>query len=169
MSPAPSPSPGSVFSIPAFRRLWMAQFVSVFGDFLAFYAASSFISFRLHGSPRQVTMIMVAFLTPFALVGPIAGVFVDRWDARRTMVMSDVIRAALVLGLLWAGAPWQIYSTFAALSVVSTFFIPAQSVTTPARCAEREPARGIRRHAADHTGRTHTESRGRRCPGRVAG
>jgi len=131
MSPAPSPSPGSVFSIPAFRRLWMAQFVSVFGDFLAFYAASSFISFRLHGSPRQVTMIMVAFLTPFALVGPIAGVFVDRWDARRTMVMSDVIRAALVLSLLWAGAPWQIYSTFAVLSVVSTFFIPAQSVTTP--------------------------------------
>ena len=86
MSAATAPGIRSVLAIPAFRRLWTAQFVSVFGDFLAFYAVSSYISFRLHGSPRQVTMVMVAFLLPFALFGPIAGVFVDRWDPRRTMI-----------------------------------------------------------------------------------
>ena len=128
---APAQGIHSVLRIPGFRKIWAAQFVSVFGDFLAFYAASSFISFRLHGTPSQVTMIMVSFLVPFAVIGPIAGVFVDRWDARRTMIASDLIRAALVLGLIWARAPWQIYLSFALLSTVSTFFVPAQSVVTP--------------------------------------
>ncbi len=131
MSAATAPGIRSVLAIPAFRRLWTAQFVSVFGDFLAFYAVSSYISFRLHGSPRQVTMVMVAFLLPFALFGPIAGVFVDRWDPRRTMIASDLIRATLVLAMVFARAPWQFYAVFAVLSSISTFFVPAQSIVTP--------------------------------------
>ena len=127
----PAPTPRSVLRIAGFRRLWIAQFVSIFGDFLAFYAVSSYISFRLHGSPRQVTMIMVSFLIPFAVVGPIAGVFVDRWDAKRTMVTSDLVRAVLVIAMVFAGAPWQFYAIFAVLSAISTFFVPAQSVVTP--------------------------------------
>ncbi len=127
----PAPSSRSVLRIAAFRRLWIAQFVSIFGDFLAFYAVASYISFRLHGSPQQVTMIMVAFLVPFATVGPIAGVFVDRWDAKRTMIASDLTRAVLVLAMVFASAPWQFYAVFAALSSISTFFVPAQSVVTP--------------------------------------
>jgi MFS family permease len=127
----PAPSLGSVVRIAGFRRLWIAQFVSIFGDFLAFYAVSSYISFRLHGSPRQVTMIMVSFLLPFALVGPIAGVFVDRWDPKRTMIASDLVRAALVIAMVFASLPWQFYAVFAVLSAISTFFVPAQSVVTP--------------------------------------
>jgi MFS family permease len=126
-----APSRRSVLQIAAFRHLWTAQFVSIFGDFLAFYAVSSYISFRLHGSPRQVTMIMVSFLLPFALVGPIAGVFVDRWHPKRTMIASDLIRAALVIAMVFAAAPWQFYGIFGFLSAISTFFVPAQSVVTP--------------------------------------
>jgi len=127
----PAPTPRSVLRIAGFRRLWIAQFVSIFGDFLAFYAVSSYISFRLHGSPRQVTMILVSFLLPFAVVGPIAGVFVDRWDAKRTMITSDLVRAVLVIAMVFAGAPWQFYAIFSVLSAISTFFVPAQSVVTP--------------------------------------
>lgn len=131
MNPQPAPGIRSVLAIPSFRRLWIAQFISVFGDFLAFYAVSSYISFRLHGSPQQVTMVMVSFLVPFAAVGPIAGVFVDRWDPRRTMIASDLIRAALVIAMTFATVPWQFYAVFAVLSTISTFFVPAQSVVTP--------------------------------------
>jgi MFS family permease len=85
----------------------------------------------MHGTPEQVTGIMVAFLVPLAIVSPIAGVFVDRWDARRTMIASDLIRAVLILMLLFANNLWQIYSILFLISTISSFFIPAQSVTIP--------------------------------------
>src|SRR5437870_78855 len=111
------------------RRLWAAQVVSVFGDFLAIFAVLSYVSFNLHASAAQVTLISVSFMIPFALIGPVAGVFVDRWNVKRTMIASDLIRALLALALVFAGSLWQIYAILFLLSAVSTFFMPAQSVT----------------------------------------
>jgi MFS family permease len=111
------------------RRLWLAQIVSVFGDFLAIFAVLSYVSFNLHATAAQVTFISVSFMLPFAFVGPLAGVFVDRWNVKRTMIASDLIRAALALGLVFAGTLGQIYAILFLLSVVSTFFVPAQTVT----------------------------------------
>jgi MFS transporter, DHA3 family, macrolide efflux protein len=120
-----------VLAIPGFRKLWLAQLVSMFGDFLALYAVLSEMSFKTHASARGITLVTVFFLLPLALVGPVAGVFVDRWDAKRTMVTSDLTRAVLALGLVLAGAPWQIYAVFFAISTFSSFFNPAQSVAMP--------------------------------------
>jgi len=117
-----------VLALRPVRLLWIAQIVSVFGDFLALFAVLSDVSFRLHANAAQVTLISVAFLIPFALLGPIAGVFVDRLDARLTMIASDLIRAALVLGLVFASGLNQIYAILFALSAVSTFFVPAQTI-----------------------------------------
>lgn len=111
------------------RRLWAAQVVSVFGDFLAVFAVLSYVSFNLHASAAQVTMISVAFLIPFALMGPVAGVFVDRWNVKRTMIASDLIRAVLALALVFAASLGQIYAILFLLSAVSAFFVPAQTVT----------------------------------------
>lgn len=122
---------GDVMKIAPFRRLWISQLVSVFGDFLALYAVIAMVSFKMHGTPRQVTLISVAFLLPLALVSPIAGVFVDRWDPRRTMIASDVSRGILILGLIFAHAPEHVYLVLFAVSVFSSFFVPAQSVAVP--------------------------------------
>jgi DHA3 family macrolide efflux protein-like MFS transporter len=118
-----------VLKIKPVRNLWLAQVVSVFGDFLAFFAVLSYVSFNLHASAAQVTLISVSFMFPFALIGPVAGVFVDRWNVKRTMIASDLIRAALALSLVFAGSLGQIYAILFLLSTVSTFFVPAQSVT----------------------------------------
>jgi MFS transporter, DHA3 family, macrolide efflux protein len=118
-------------AIPSFRKLWVAQIVSIFGDFLALYAVLSEMAFRMHASPRAITMVSVSFLLPIALIGPLAGVFVDRWDPKRTMVVSDLARAVLALGLVIAGAPWHIYLVFVAISAFSSFFMPARSVILP--------------------------------------
>jgi len=118
-------------AIPGFRKLWLATLVSIFGDFLALYAIFSEMTFRMHASPRAITMVTVFFLLPLAFVGPVAGVFVDRWHPRRTMVASDIARAILVLGLVFARAPWHIYAVFLALSTFSSFFSPARSVAIP--------------------------------------
>ncbi len=120
---------GEVLRLKPVRRLWIAQIVSIFGDFLALFAVLSDVSFRLHATAAQVTLISVAFLVPFALLGPVAGVFVDRWDAKRTMIASDLIRSALALGLVFASGLNQIYAILVALSAVSTFFVPAQTIT----------------------------------------
>jgi MFS transporter, DHA3 family, macrolide efflux protein len=118
-------------AIPSFRKLWLAQLVSIFGDFLALYAVLSAMSFRMHASARAITLVSIFFLLPLAFVGPVAGVFVDRWHPKRTMVTSDLARAVLALGLVIAGAPWHIYMVFLALSTFSSFFLPARSVVMP--------------------------------------
>jgi len=118
-----------VLGLTVMRRLWYAQVVSLLGDFLALFAVISVVSFRLHGSPAQVTGVQIAYMLPLALLGPISGVFVDRWPLKPTLVSSDLVRAGLVALLFFSTTLWQIYLVLAALSCVSSFFAPAQSVT----------------------------------------
>ena len=118
-----------VLGLLVMRRVWIAQVVSLLGDFLALYAVIAFVTYRLHGTPSQVTGVQIAYMAPFALMGPLSGVFVDRWPIKPTLVSSDLIRAVLVGFLFFATSLWQIYAVLAALSCVSTFFGPAQSVT----------------------------------------
>src|SRR5437762_982536 len=99
-----------VLKIRSVRRLWAAQIVSIFGDFLAVFAVFSVVTFQLHGTPTQVSMILVAFLAPFAIVSPVAGVYVDKWNTKWTMIASDLIRAVLVLLLLVLRDLWSIYA-----------------------------------------------------------
>jgi MFS transporter, DHA3 family, macrolide efflux protein len=119
---------GNVLRIPMMRRLWCAQIISVFGDFLALFAVISILTFKLHATPQQVTGIQIAYMLPIAVLGILAGVFVDRWSLKPTMVSSDSIRAALCLLLLLATQIWHYYVVLAAISVVSSFFSPAQGV-----------------------------------------
>jgi MFS transporter, DHA3 family, macrolide efflux protein len=131
--PAP-PAPLSMREVLAqaqFRRLWLGQLVSIFGDFVAIFAVQVAITFRMHGTPEDVTGVMVAYMVPLALVGPIAGVFVDRWNPRLTMIASDLSRGVLIIFLAFTSHLWQIYAIFFALSTISSFFMPAQSVTVP--------------------------------------
>src|SRR5262245_60723382 len=112
----------------AVRRLWIAQIVSIFGDFLAVFAVFALVTFELHGTPTQVSMILVSYLAPLAIVSPLAGVYVDRWNVKWTMIASDAIRGVLVLTLVFVHDLNTIYGVFFALSTVSSFFVPAQSV-----------------------------------------
>jgi len=63
-SPASALGFRDVLRSPEVKRLWMAQIVSVFGDFLAIFAIFSIVTFQLHGTAMQVSMILAAYLTP---------------------------------------------------------------------------------------------------------
>ena len=115
----------------AFLRLWVGQFVSSFGDWLAILALFSLIAFRWNGTPDKVAGIFVAFILPFTLLGPPAGVFVDRWNLKRTMITSDLLRAGLVVLFALASTVWQTYAVMALVSVVSCFFLPAMNKMIP--------------------------------------
>jgi DHA3 family macrolide efflux protein-like MFS transporter len=118
-----------VLGLTVMRRVWYAQLVSLLGDFLALFAVISVVTYRMHGTPQQVTGVQIAYMLPLALLGPLSGVFVDRWPLKPTLVSSDLIRAGLVLVLFVTTSMWQIYLVLCALSCVSSFFGPAQSVT----------------------------------------
>ena len=119
---------GEVLRIPMLRRLWYAQIISVFGDFLALYAVIGILTFKLHATAQQITGVQIAYMLPIAVLGILAGVFVDRWPLKPTMVSSDSIRAVLCLLLIFAHSAWHFYAVLAAISVVSSFFGPAQGV-----------------------------------------
>src|SRR5215471_8746821 len=120
---------GEVLGLLVMRRVWIAQVVSLLGDFLALFAVIAYVTYRLKGSAAQVTGVQIAYMAPFAVLGPLSGVFVDRWPLKPTLVSSDLIRAVLVVLLFFTTSLWQIYGVLTALSCVSTFFAPAQSVT----------------------------------------
>ena len=118
-----------VLRIDVMRRVWYAQVISLFGDFLALFAIIAAVSFTMHGTPNQITGVQIFYMLPLVFVGPIAGVFVDRWPLKPTLVASDLIRAVLALLLIPATSIWQVFAVLAALSCVSAFFGPAQQVT----------------------------------------
>ena len=121
-------SMGAVLRLAPMRRLWYAQIVSVLGDFLALFAVIEVITFQLHGNAQQVTGLQIAYLLPVAVLGILSGVFVDRWPIKPTLVASDLLRAALCLLLLTVHSLWGFYLVLAAISIVSSFFSPAQGV-----------------------------------------
>jgi MFS family permease len=127
-TPVPPLSFNEVLRLRPVRRLWIAQIVSIFGDFLAVFAVFALVTFKLHGTPTQVSMILVSYLAPLAVISPLAGVYVDKWNVKWTMIASDVIRGVLVLTLVFVQDLNTIYGVFFALSAVSSFFMPAQSV-----------------------------------------
>ena len=89
------PSPFSVFRKRDFRLLWSAQLVSTIGTALTDLAAGILI-FRETQSAAAVGLMFVATAVPTLVVGLIAGVFVDRYDRRKIMVIADLMRAAIV-------------------------------------------------------------------------
>src|SRR5206468_7871276 len=91
-APPTPPAPmtfSEVLRIDVMRRVWYAQVVSLFGDFLALFAVIAVVSFRMKGTPAQLTGVQIAYMLPIVFIGPIAGVFVDRWPLKPTLVASD--------------------------------------------------------------------------------
>jgi len=116
-----------------FALLWTAGLISVAGDF-ALLIALPLHAYTLTGSAVATGGVFAASLLPRVLLGSIAGVFVDRWDRKRTMVAADLLRAALLLPLLAVGSPdllWLLYLVRAATGVVGLIFDPAESALLP--------------------------------------
>src|SRR5437588_11035213 len=79
-----------------FALLAIGQAISNMGDFL--YATTLLVwVFVLTHSAAAVSGVWIAQYAPIFLLGPVAGVFVDRWNRRRTMIVADVARAAVAL------------------------------------------------------------------------
>ena len=139
----PAPSPFSVFRKRDFRLLWSAQLVSTIGTALTDLAAGILI-FRETNSAFMVGLMFVATAVPTLVVGLIAGVFVDRYDRRKIMVVADLLRAgivALIPFIFIQKLPlFLLYVAVAAVSTISQFFNPANDAVLPEVATDEELA-----------------------------
>jgi len=120
--------------------LWVGQTVSATGD-MVFYVTvllwiATIIAKGQPWAPAAASGALIATAAPVLIVGPLAGVFVDRWDRRRTMLVADAARFGLVASLLAipalrhelpVGAQLAIlYTVLAACSCFAEFFDPSR-------------------------------------------
>ncbi len=115
-----------------FSAFWLGQAISMFGDRLH-QIALGFIVGDATGSPVAVGLVFFAAALPNLLLSPIAGTFVDRWDQKRVMVASDLIRAGLVVLIPLAVQVqiWLVYPLVFLITTVSLFFRPARVAVVP--------------------------------------
>ncbi len=122
-----------VLANPQFRLLWTGQAISQIGDGLANLALLIMIN-KLTGSTLALGTLMVVVAIPQLIFGLTAGVFVDRWDRKKIMVISDLLRGLIVLGLMLVRRPedvWLFYILGFFQAMVGVFFDPAKSAVVP--------------------------------------
>ena len=123
-----------------FRYLWLGQVVSQLGDWFNSVAVYALLLDLTH-SATAVAIMMVVQLLPSAVIGPFAGVLVDRFDRRRVMIAADLLRGVLIVGLLLATSVdrvWLIYLVIGLAVVATSFFEPARAAMLPAVVSRRE-------------------------------
>lgn len=116
-----------------YRHLWLAQILSDFGDNLTFFTLLILIQ-RLTGSAVALAGLMVAIALPTLIFGTLAGVYVDRVDRKKAMMVSDLLRAVVVLGFLFVRSEELIpliYVIGFVQASIGTAFNPARAAFLP--------------------------------------
>jgi DHA3 family macrolide efflux protein-like MFS transporter len=125
---------------PAFSAMWLAQVISSLGDRIHQIALVFLVAHVTGSSPFALGLAFAAMTVPSFAVGPLAGALVDRWDRKRTMVGSDLARAALVAAIPAAANVHVslVFGLVLLIAVCSTFFRPARTAALPAVVPHRD-------------------------------
>ena len=123
----------------SFSALWTGQLISLFGDRLNQIALVSVVLIST-GSALATGLVFVAATLPNLLLSPIAGTFVDRWDHKETLIVSDILRAAIVLLLPLVAVTnvLLVYPMVFLVTTISIFFRPARAAILPQIVEERD-------------------------------
>jgi MFS transporter, DHA3 family, macrolide efflux protein len=116
----------------SFSALWTGQLISLFGDRVHQIAIAAMV-LQATRSPLAVAAVFFAATIPNLFLSPIAGTFVDRWDHQDVLVVTDLLRAALVLLIPIAAVTnlLLVYPLTFAISCISVFFRPARVAILP--------------------------------------
>ncbi len=124
----------------SFSALWVGQLISLLGDRIHQVALAFLVLGATNNSPSAVAFVFLAATLPNLLLGPVAGTFVDRWNRRDVMVVSDLLRAAVVL-LIPVAAEVNlvlVYPLVFLVTTISIFFRPARTAIVPQIVARDE-------------------------------
>jgi MFS family permease len=116
----------------SFSALWTGQLISLLGDRIH-QVALAFVVLNATGSPIAVGAVFLVATLPNLLFGPIAGTLVDRWDHREVMIVSDLLRAGVVI-LIPVAVVTNValaYPLVFLVTTISIFFRPARGAILP--------------------------------------
>jgi MFS family permease len=116
-----------------FALLWFGGLISFAGDWALIIALPVFV-YDLTGSTLATGAMFIAQTLPRLLFGPLAGVFVDRWDRKHTLVAANLAQAAVLPLLLLIQSPsmlWLLYLVAFVQTSISLFIHPAESALVP--------------------------------------
>jgi MFS family permease len=122
-----------VLRIRDYRFLFGGQVISDIGDGITLLLVLLVIN-DLTGSTAALAVMAIAEAVPSFTIGLVAGVYVDRWDRRRIMLASDILRAALVLAFGLVQSPALVpllYVIGFSQASIATFFRPARGALLP--------------------------------------
>jgi dTMP kinase len=124
-----------------FARLLAAMSVSSLGDWVGFVAVTSIVT-RLGGGNASIAIsgVMIARTLPAFLFGPIAGVFVDRLDRKKLMIVADLSRGVLYVSMVFFHRLWMIYLLSFVIECLSLVWGPARDATLPNLVPRRQLA-----------------------------
>lgn len=126
---------GALLRDRSFRNLTLAMATSSLGDWIGVLAiialTESILGEGTRAAAFAVSGVMVARVVPTLVLGPVAGVFVDRWDRKRTMIVVDVGRGALMCLLAFSTSFVELFFATFAIEVLSLMFAPARDATIP--------------------------------------
>ncbi len=116
-----------------FALLWFAGLVSYSGDWILRIALPVAL-YKMTGTASALSLLFIVYVIPNIVIGSVAGVFVDRWERRRLMVITNVLMGLAVLPLVAVQSSdwlWLIYMVAFAESAVGQFFGPAENAMLP--------------------------------------
>jgi Na+/melibiose symporter-like transporter len=120
------------------RLLLVASLISLTGDWIL-RTGLAYQVYVLTGSTLASAGSVLASLLPQLILGSIAGVYADRWERRRTMVVTHLMMIAALIPLLTvndAGEIWLVYLVIAVQSSLAPFFISAEAALLPSLVKE---------------------------------
>jgi MFS family permease len=137
---APAKRPAPLLLQRNFAALWSGQLVSILGDRLTYLALVGLLlqhsrEFQDTRSSLLLSALAIVMLAPVLLFSPFTGAWVDRWNLRRTLIVSDVIRAGLVFLVptlyLFSHHTLPTFAIVFLMFTCNVFFLPAKSAITP--------------------------------------
>jgi len=117
--------------------LWLGQLISSLGDTLNYIALVIYV-YKLTGSGFDLSKLSIFQIIPILIISPIAGVIIDRFHRKKVLIAADVVRALLLLGLVFASNVTAIYALAMLIAIATTFFRPTVQAVIPAIVKENE-------------------------------
>lgn len=124
-----------------FFSLWTGQIISEFGDRLNQMALIALVYQKSPGSVMAMAKLFFFVVIPVFIIGPVAGVYVDRWDRKKVMVISDILRGLLVLLIplfVWLDLMIPVYILVFLIFSAQRFFLPSKLALIPAIVAKEK-------------------------------
>lgn len=126
---------GALFANRNFCMLWIAQIFSQFADRIIFVVFVTIIALNFDPSGKSTSLqswLYIAFTIPAILLTAIAGVFIDRWNKKVVMIITNVLRAVVILFLpMFDNTLIGLYALAFIMSSVTQFFVPAEASIIP--------------------------------------